>query len=315
MAKRRKRRRTKAKRNAPKRRRRRKKAYRRNPAKRRRRRRSYRKNSWKGAPRKHSRAAKLGWRRRKRKTTSRKRRKRRRAPSYVRRYRRRKRKKQSRKALRARRRNVRKALNKRYGVRKWTKHSRAKWNPGTALSLKGVTRSMTQAFSLEMLKDGAAVAGGIVGALALPALVQNVMPSAIRSRISLTSGWSGYVANFVSAGLVGYVAGLALGQSRGRLVLYGGLGAAMGKLLLDKVPGLSARTGVTLGGSSELDKLVEQEIAAQLATGGAGMGAYMSPGSAMKATALGDYVGPANVATAAALGSFPEFGDIEAAEF
>jgi len=217
------------------------------------------------------------------------------------------------KQLRARRRNIRKALNKRYGVRRWKKHSTAKWNPGTALSLGGFARSVKQTFSVEMLKDGAAIAGGIVGALALPGILQRFLPTAITSRVSLTTGWTGYIANFASAGIVGYLAGVALGQNVGRKVLYGGLGAAMAKLLLDKVPGLSSRTGVTLGGNSELDRLVEQEIAAELATG-ANMGAYLAPGQALTAQALGAYVGPENVAAATNLGGvtrYPEFGEFE----
>jgi hypothetical protein len=306
--------------------RRKRKSYAKNPRKRKtaRRRRTYRKNAWKGQPRKHSRAAKLGWaRRRRRKTTkSRKRRRptRRKRYSVRKYYKRRGKVKGTRKQVRARRRNIRKALNKRYGVRKWRKHSTAKWNPGTSLSLAGFTRSMTKTFSIEMLKDGVAIAGGIVGALSLPGLVQNILPTAIRSRVSLTSGWTGYLANFAAAGIVGYLAGLAFGVTRGRQVLYGGLGAAMAKLLLDKVPLLSAKTGVTLGGNSELDRLVEQEIAAELASG-SDMGAYVGPSQVAQAAQLGDYVGPAQVAQSDSLGlystEYPEFGnwDSGVAEF
>lgn len=297
--------------------RRKRKSYAKNPRKTRKtrktRRRSYRRNAWKGQPRKHSKAAKLGWRRRKRrKTTTRKRRKtvrRRKTYSHRRYVRRRGKPRGTAKQVRARRRNIRKALNKRYG-RKWTKHSRAKWNPGTSLSLGGFSRSMSQAFSLNMLKDGLSVAGGMVGALALPAVVQRILPSAVTSRVSLVSGWTGYIANFASAGIVGYLAGLALGPSRGRLVLYGGLGGAMAKLLLDKVPMLSAKTGVTLSGNSELDRLVEQEIAAQLATG-SNMGAYLNPAQVGGAEQLGDYVTPGQVVRSEQLGGiydYPEFG-------
>lgn len=272
-----------------------------NPPKRRRR--SYRRNSWVGAPRRHARAARKGWRRRRARRHLSRRRRFARRPYRVRKYYRKHRHyRGSRRALRARRRNIRKALNRRHGIRKWHKWSRAKWNPGFALSLGGVTRSITGVFSVEMLKDGLAIAGGIVGTLALPSLLQRVLPSAITSRVSLTTGWSGHIANFASAGLVGYAAGLVLGGNVGRKVLYGGMGAAVAKLLLDKVPGLSARTGVTLSGNAELDKLIEQEIAAELATGGSGVGAYMTPGTAVAALPLGDYVGPRDALNAAALG-------------
>lgn len=166
-----------------------------------------------------------------------------------------------------------------------------------------MTRSVTGVFNVEMLKDGLAVAGGIVGTLALPSLLQRVLPSVITAKVSLTSGWGGHIANFASAGLVGYAAGLMLGGAVGRKVLYGGMGAAVAKLLLDKVPGLSARTGVTLSGNAELDKLIEQEIAAELASGG-GVGAYMTPGTAVASLPLGDYVGPRDVVGAGALGEF-----------
>ncbi len=103
-----------------------------------------------------------------------------------------------------------------------------------------------------------------------------------------------------------YLAGMVFGSTRGRLVLLGGLGAATAKLLLDKVPFLSARTGVTLGGNSELDRLIEQEIAAEM-----GMGDYVGPQAALTAPALGDYVGPTQVAQAPSLGAYdyPEFGE------
>lgn len=279
-----------------------------NPVKRRRRRRRARRNTWFGAPKRHARAAKKGWRRRRKSRRVSRRRRFARRPYRVRRYYKRSRKlRGSRRQIRARRRNIRKALNKRYGARRWRKWSTAKWNPGFALSLGGATRAITGAFSVENLKDGLAIAGGIVGTLALPAVLQRVLPSAISSRVSLTSGWSGHVANFCSAGLLGYGVGLVMGGSVGRKVFYGGLGAAMAKLLLDKVPGLSSRTGVTLGGNAELDKLIEQEIAAELAAGGgSGVGAYITPGSTVAALPLGDYVGPAGVVRAEALGEFAE---------
>lgn len=275
-----------------------------NPPKRRRRRRhSYRRNSWKGAPRRHARAAKKGWRRRRARRHVSRRRRFARRPYRVRRYYRRHRKlRGTRRQIRARRRNIRKALNKRFGARRWHKWSTAKWNPGFALSLGGVTRSITGVFSVGMLQDGLAIAGGIVGTLALPSLLQRLLPSALTSKVSLTTGWTGHLASFASAGLVGYAAGLVMGGNVGRKVLYGGLGAAVARLLLDKVPGLSARTGVTLSGNAELDKLIEQEIAAELRSGG-GVGAYVTPGSAVAALPLGDYVGPRNVVSSAALGA------------
>jgi len=162
---------------------------------------------------------------------------------------------------------------------------------------------MAGVFSMAMLQDGLAVAGGIVGALALPAIVQRMLPVAITSKVNLLSGWSGHAANFASAGLVGYGAGLVFGRSVGQKVLYGGIGASVAKLLLERIPGLSARTGVTLSGNSELDKLIEQEIAAELAAG-TGLGAYMTPGSSAAALPLGDYVGPRDVVQAQALGDF-----------
>lgn len=259
---------------------------------------------WFGAPIRHARAAKKGWSRRKRRRRVSRRRRFARRPYRVRKYYKRRGKlRGSRRQIRARRRNIRKALNKRYGKRRWHKWSHAKWNPGTALSIGGLTRSMTSVFSISHLKDGLAIAGGIVGTLALPAVLQKLLPSAVTSRVSLTSGWGGHIANFASAGLLGYATGLFLGRNVGSKVFYGGLGAAMAKLLLDKVPQLSARTGVTLGGNAELDKLIEAEIRAELASGG-GVGAYVTPGSAVAALPLGDYVGPASVVRSESLGEF-----------
>ena len=324
MAKSRKRRRTKRRRtyaSNPKRtvrRRKRRRSYAKNPAPKRRRRRRARRNPWYGQKKKHASAARKGWRTRKAKKSRRGVRRRTRRKSYysARRYTRRRGKvRGSRKQVSARRKNIHKALNKRYGARRWTKHSSAKWNPGTALSIGGFSRAMTQTFSVEMLKDGLAIAGGIVGAMALPSVLQNILPRAITSRVSLTTGWSGYIANFASAGIVGYLTSLALGNAIGRKVLYGGLGASMAKLLLDKIPGLSAKTGVTLGGNSELDRLIEEEIASELATG-SDMGAFLTPGQSVGAEGLGDYVSPGGVASSAALGMYNsgvEFGDYEPA--
>ena len=182
----------------------------------------------------------------------------------------------------------------------------ASWNP--ALTVGSVSRSIAAPFSLPMLKDGLAIAGGIIGTLALPAVIQNVLPASIRSRVSLTTGWTGHAANFASAGLVGYVAGLALGREVGRKVLFGGIGAAVAKLLLDKVPLLRAKTGVTLSGDSDLDRMVEQEIAAELASGG-GMGGYLTPGGALAAGSLGDYVTVEDPSVAVGLGAAAEFGE------
>jgi len=213
------------------------------------------------------------------------------------------------------RKNVRKALNKRFGVRKWTKHSRAKWNPGVALSLGGVKQSITSVFRLENVYDGLAIGGGIVGALALPGVVQKLIPTTIAARLpfSLTTGWMSYVANALSAGVLGYGVSVAFGRRYGEKVFLGGIGATMAKLLLDKVPLFKNWTGVTLQGLGDynLQRVIEEEVARELRSGMTGLGAYATPGQVSSAYSLGDYASPSDVFSATALGNADEFGESE----
>jgi hypothetical protein len=211
--------------------------------------------------------------------------------------------------LRKSRRNVRKALNKRFGARKWRKHSRAKWNP--ALSLSGLSSSVGSVFSMEALYDGLAIGAGVVGALALPGLVQRILPASISAKVNLTSGWTGYLANAVSAGLLGWAAGMVINQSVGRKVLLGGLGATVAKIALERIPGLAGKTGVALAGmgaSPELSNLLAQEVASEMQSRGA-MGAYLTPSQVAGAEQLGDYVTPNQVAQAESLGVYDATGE------
>lgn len=207
------------------------------------------------------------------------------------------------------RRNIRKALDKKFGVRKWVKHSRAKWNPGTALSVGGVTKSVTSVFNLENLYDGLAVAGGIVGALALPRAIEKLIPVSITSRLplgmSLSTGWFSYIASLASAGLLGYVSGWALGRRYGEKVFYGGLGATIAKIVLDLIPGVKGVTGVGLSAyNPSLQRAIERQVAAELGAGN--MSAYVSPRDIASAQALGEYLTPEQALTAGTLGEMAE---------
>jgi len=209
--------------------------------------------------------------------------------------------------------NVRRALNKVHGVRRWVKHSRAKWNPGMALSVGAVGSSITSVFKLENLYDGLAIGGGIIGALALPRLLDKVVPEGIKSKlplgISLTSGWFSYVASAGSAGLLGYLAGVAFGRRYGEKVFWGGIGATLAKLVLDYVGPIRTLTGVQLSAyDNSLARAIEQEVAAELRAGG-GMSAYVSPGDLSMARPLGDYASPEDIMGARALGGTDEFGE------
>jgi hypothetical protein len=209
--------------------------------------------------------------------------------------------------------NVRRALNKKFGIRKWIKHSRAKWNPGQALSIGGAGSSITSVFRLENLYDGLAIGGGIIGALALPRLVDKVLPAGLKSKlpfgISLTTGWFSYVASAGSAGLLGYLAGVAFGRRYGEKVFWGGIGATLAKVILDYVGPVRNITGVQLSAyDSGLAKAIEQEVAAELRAGG-GMAAYVSPSDLASARPLGDYVSPEGILGAKALGGTDEFGE------
>lgn len=208
--------------------------------------------------------------------------------------------------------NVRRALNKKFGVRKWVKHSRAKWNPGMSLSVKAVGSSITDVFKLENLYDGLAIGGGIIGALALPRLIDRVIPEGIKSKlplgISLTGGWFSYVASAGSAGLLGYLASMAFGRRYGEKVFWGGVGATLAKLVLDYVGPVRNLTGVQLSAyDNSLARAIEQEVAAELR--GGGMSAYVSPGDLSSARALGDYASPEDILGAKALGGVDEFGE------
>jgi len=218
--------------------------------------------------------------------------------------------------LKASRRNIRQALNTRWPKRRrksgrkgWRKHSRAKWNP--ALSLTGLSSSVGSVFSMEALYDGLAIGAGVVGALALPGLVQRLLPASISSKVNLTSGWTGYVANAVSAGLLGWAAGMVINKNVGRKVLLGGLGATVAKIALERIPGLSGRTGVALGSmgaNPELSNLLAQEVASEMQNRGA-MGAYLTPSQVVGAEQLGDYATPNQVANADSLGLYDATGE------
>lgn len=208
------------------------------------------------------------------------------------------------------RRNVRRALNKRFGVRRWVKHSRAKWNPGTSLSISGVGSSITSVFNLENLYDGLAIGGGIIGALALPRIVDRFVPAGIKSKlplgISLSTGWFSYVASAASAGLLGYVAGWAFGRRYGEKVFWGGIGATLAKLVLDKIGIIRDFTGVGMSAyDTSVQKLIEREVAAELGAGGA-MSAYVSPADIAGATPLNEYLTPDQALSAGSLGEVAE---------
>jgi len=207
--------------------------------------------------------------------------------------------------------NIRRALNKKYGVRKWTKHSRAKWNPVGALSLRGVSGSITSVFRLENVYDGLAIGGGIIGALALPGLISKLVPESIKSKLpfSLTTGWASYLVNAASAGLLGYGVSLAFGRRYGEKVFLGGIGATMAKLLLERVPMIKSWTGVGLQGLGDynLSRIIEEEVSKELAAGG--LHDYASPAGVLASRPLGDYASPAGVMKATALGEVDEFGE------
>ena len=209
--------------------------------------------------------------------------------------------------------NVRKALNKKFGIRSWVKHSRAKWNPGTALSLKAAGASIMDVFTMESVYDGLAIGGGIVGALALPGLINKALPASWTSKLpfSLTSGWGGYAMNAVSAGLLGYVAGLAFGSKVGKQVFLGGIGATIAKLILDKVGFVKQSTGVTLSGYGDynLQRMIEQEVASELRANQGMLGDYVSPAALAAAGALGDYATPGDLMSAGSLGEVDEFDE------
>jgi hypothetical protein len=216
-----------------------------------------------------------------------------------------------RRALRAARRNIRKALNRRFGVRKWKKHSRARWNP--ALSLGGVASSVTSVFSMEALYDGLAIGAGVIGALALPGLIQKALPASISEKVNLTSGWTGYLANAISAGILGWAASAAINPNIGRKVLLGGLGATVARIALEKIPFLAGKTGVGfamagMGANPELSNLIAQEVASEMQSRGA-MGAYLTPSQVVGAEQLGDYATPVQVANADSLGVYDATGE------
>lgn len=212
--------------------------------------------------------------------------------------------------------NIRRALNKKFGARRWVKHSRAKWNPSTSLSVGGLGSSITSVFTLENLYDGLAIGGGIIGALALPRIVEKVIPAGIKDKLplgmSLSTGWFSYIASAASAGLLGYLAGWAFGRRYGEKVFWGGVGATIAKLVLDYVTPIKAFTGVGLSAyDTGLQKVIEQEVARELASGG-GMSAYVTPQSIAMAQPLGDYVSPEMALTAPSLGEFNETEDFDA---
>jgi hypothetical protein len=174
---------------------------------------------------------------------------------------------------------------------------------------------VTQVFKLENLYDGLAIGGGMVSALGLPSIIDRFIPATIKTKLpfSITSGWMGYVANAACAGLSGYLVGTFLGRKRGEQVFLGGIGATVAKLLLDKVPAFGKWTGVSTFGqyNNDLQRVVEQEVAAELAAGG--MSAYATPSQMLTAPALGDYATPADMLQATSLGVYPggegEFGE------
>ena len=194
-------------------------------------------------------------------------------------------------------------------MRRWTKHSRAKWNPGAALSLRGLGRSVTDVFKVRNVYDGLAIGGGIVAALGLPTVVDGLIPLTWKSKLPfrLTGGWFGYVMNAASAGVAGYLAGVIFNRSIGEKVFLGGIGATIAKVLLDNVPMLRGWTGnVTLSsyGDYNLQRVIENEVAAELRAG-QGMSAYATPTQMLTAPSLGDYASPAGVMAASALGQYP----------
>jgi len=211
------------------------------------------------------------------------------------------------------RRNIRRALNKKHGVRRWVKHSRAKWNPGTSLSIGGVSRSITDVFKLENVYDGLAIGGGIIGALALPRFIDRMIPTGITSKlplgISLSNGWFSYIAMAGSSGLLGYAASAAFGRRYGEKVFWGGIGVTLAKVILDFVPPVRSYLGVGLGAyNPSLQRVIEQEVASELRAGGK-MASYVSPTDLASAKALGDYVSPEEILRAQALGATDEFGE------
>ena len=295
----------------------------------RRRRRKMRRNAWKGRKAAHARAARKGWRRRKTRKASR-RRSMRRNPIRRRRTRRYRRnswagqpirhkraarkawRKHRRKMLPAVRRNIRRALNKKHGVRRWVKHSRAKWNPGVSLSVGGIGRSITDVFKLENVYDGLAIGGGIMGALAFPKMLDRVIPASITGRLpfgmSLSTGWFSYVAMAGSSGLLGYLAGAAFGRRYGEKVFWGGIGVTLAKVILDYVGPVRSFLGVGLGAyNPKLQRVIEQEVANELRAGGK-MSGYVSPQDLANARSLGDYASPASMLRSQSLGAADEFG-------
>lgn len=162
------------------------------------------------------------------------------------------------------------------------------------------TDTFKELFNKENLLDGAMVASGALGAIAVPNLLMKVGPIAKMTPTFLKSGWGSYALGLVAgtalAGLANYFGKKRLGRNLLIGTIAGTVGRVVGEQLAPKLPaGVSA--ALTAPGKSgmgaDVDAAVESAVEAELAR--QGIEEYLLPDNS---ASLDDYLTTDDMAAA-----------------